>query len=240
MNEDLFGFALWGTPTTEDMSALVALLELELDRPPHAAIVDVRKLSTVLAPSYGELAEYFRRHAEALARVVTRSAIVKTDGLVGAVAAGFLGTVPPTFTTTLWNDLPSALASLGVDTPAAVAAAIERAAAEAATTPDILRELHKWLDRHPRDASIDDAARDLAMGSRTLQRRLAEASTTFAEEAQRARVRRAQKLLLETNESITAIAIEVGCASPQHLSTLFKKYVGATPTSWRTRTTRGS
>jgi AraC-like DNA-binding protein len=238
VNEALYGFALWGTPEAEDVSSLVRLLEAELARPPHAALVDVRRLSTVLAPSYVELAEYFRCHAAALKSVVTRSAIVKSDGLAGAVAAGFLETVPPTFSTTLFDELVPALVSLGVGDAEAVGAALDRAQAEAATTPELLRALHQWLDEHPRGGSIDDAAHDLAMGVRTLQRRLAEVSTSFADEMQRGRVRRAQKLLVETNASITTIALDVGCATPQHLSTLFRKHVGETPTEWRRRSQR--
>ena len=231
----LFGFVLWGTPSAEDMGDLVRVLEVELDRPPHAAVVDVRRLAVALAPSFEQLADYFRRHADELARVVTRSAIVKPAGLAGAVAAGFMETVPPTFSATLWNDLAPALASLDVDRPEDVAAAIERAQAEASGMPDVLRELHAWLDGHLADGTLEAAARALAMAPRTLQRRLGEASTSFAEEIQRARVRHAKRLLLETDQAITAIAIDVGCASPQHLSTLFKKHVGETPTAWRAR-----
>lgn len=52
VNEGLFGFVLWGTPSEADMRALVDLLEEELDRPPHAAFVDVRALSTALVPPF--------------------------------------------------------------------------------------------------------------------------------------------------------------------------------------------
>lgn len=238
VDEHLFGFVLWGIPSDEDMGALVRLLEIELDRPPHAALVDVRALSTALAPSFDQLAGYFRKNARELARVVTRSAIVKSDGLAGAVAAGFLGTVPPTFSATLWDDLAAALVSLEVAAPDDVAAAIVRAHAEAAGTPEIIRRLRAWLEGHPRDGTLEGAARGLAVASRTLQRRLGEVATTFAEELQHARVRAAMKLLLETNDPITTIAIDVGCASPQHLSTLFKRHVGEPPTSWRAKMAR--
>ncbi len=104
----------------------------------------------------------------------------------------------------------------------------------------MVRELHAWLDLQLAEGvTVDDAARGLANATRTLQRRLAEASTSFAEEVQRARVRAAQRLLVDTDAAITTIAIDVGCSSPQHLSTLFKKYVGETPSAWRTRVREG-
>ena len=45
VDQGLFGFTLRGTPSRDEMNALVHLLETELDRPPHAEIADVRGLS---------------------------------------------------------------------------------------------------------------------------------------------------------------------------------------------------
>lgn len=235
VDEHLHGFVLWGTPSEEDMRALVDLMVTELDRPPHAAFVDVRELTTALAPAFEILADYFRTHARALARSVTRAAIVKPDGLTGAVAAGFLGTVPETFRATLWDDATTALTSLGVDDASGVATALARAQAEASGTPDVVKKLRGWLEHHLEDGTLEGAARALAMAERSLQRRLGEIGTSFGEEQQRARVTAAKRLLLETDRAVTVIAIDVGCASPQHLSTLFKKHVGETPTAWRKR-----
>jgi AraC-like DNA-binding protein len=40
--------------------------------------------------------------------------------------------------------------------------------------------------------------------------------------------------------NVTEVAFKVGCASPQHLSTLFKKLTGLSPTEWRERVRDGS
>lgn len=232
----LYGFALWGAPAPEDMGALVALLTVELDRPPHMALVDVRELEAALAPSFEALAGYFFANFEKLAEVVTRSAIVKGKGMTGAIAAGFMEQVPPTFGASLASDLTEALVTLGRTTHDAVrvAAAIEAATNEARSTPGFVRTLQSWLDGHL-EGTIDDAAHALAMATRTLQRRLTEASTSFAEEGRLARVRAAKRMLADTDAPVTTIALDVGCSSPQHLSTLFKQYVGMTPTEWRTK-----
>jgi len=42
-------------------------------------------------------------------------------------------------------------------------------------------------------------------------------------------------MLADTNEPLTNIALEVGCASLQHFSALFRKHVGEAPSSWRKR-----
>lgn len=232
VDASLYGFALWGTPAPEDMAALVELLTLELDRAPHVAVVDVRDLEAALAPSFEALASYFFAHAEELAARVTRSVIVKGKGMTAAIAAGFMETVPPTFHASLASELTEALDALGRADAPAIAASIDAAKDEARLTPAFVRALRSWLDAHL-EGTVDDAAHALATATRTLQRRLAEVSTSFAEEVRLARVRAAKRLLAETDAPVTAIAIDVGCSSPQHLSTLFKQYVGRTPTEWR-------
>jgi AraC-like DNA-binding protein len=226
----LYGFALWGTPAPEDMGRLVALLTEELDRPQHVALVDVRDLEAALSPSFEALARYFFQHADALAACVSRSVIVKGQGMAAAIAAGFMMTVPPTFKATLADDLETGLAELGFDRR--FGAAIDAAKNEARATPGLVRSVQRWLDGH-REGTVEEAAAALAVAPRTLQRRLTEANTSFAEEVRRARVRAAKRLLAETDLPITTIALEVGCSSPQHLSTLFKQYEGVTPSEFR-------
>jgi transcriptional regulator GlxA family with amidase domain len=49
----------------------------------------------------------------------------------------------------------------------------------------------------------------------------------------RCRLRRAVKLLQFGEMGITDIALEVGCACQSHLTTLFGKYIGTTPSAFR-------
>ncbi len=46
-------------------------------------------------------------------------------------------------------------------------------------------------------------------------------------------VRAAQRWLAETDAPVSRVAYEVGCASPQRLSVIFKRETGVTPTAWR-------
>ena len=71
------------------------------------------------------------------------------------------------------------------------------------------------------------------MSERTLQRRLRDADTSYQDQLNQARIRAAQKLLLDTDTPITTIALEVGCSSPQHFSALFRRLVGETPSDYR-------
>jgi len=51
-----------------------------------------------------------------------------------------------------------------------------------------------------------------------------------------ARVKRAIKLLIETQLNIAQIAAEVGCSCQSHLTNLLRKYAGTTPRACRTAT----
>jgi AraC-like DNA-binding protein len=50
---------------------------------------------------------------------------------------------------------------------------------------------------------------------------------------QRLRIKRCCERLTKTSDSITAIGIESGFQSSQYFSRVFKKYVGLTPSDYR-------
>ena len=231
----VYGFTLWGSPTAAAVDALVRVLELELEREPHPAFVDVRALDSITAPPFAALLAYVERHFDALSRVVTRVSIARGDGLTGAAVTGFLDIAASPFPATYGSTPAAALAALGVSHAEEAALALENAQRHAAAVPAVVRDLGVHLEGHLTDATIERAAKALSMSTRTLQRRLAEGGTSFVHELQSARVKVAQRLLLQTDGSLTSIAIEVGCASPQHFSALFRKRMGITPSAFRSR-----
>src|ERR1041384_6999543 len=85
-----------------------------------------------------------------------------------------------------------------------------------------LVRLRGWLDEHVADATLASAARALARSRRSLQRDLHRAGTSFRTELLEARVRHAKRLLIHTEASLTEIAHDVGCASLQHFSLMFR------------------
>jgi len=105
--------------------------------------------------------------------------------------------------------------------------------ASASSTPALIGSLRSWLDAHLANPVIADAATALALSERSLQRKLQEHDATFQEEVAEARVRAAKRLLTGGTSSLTAIALEVGCASPQHFSALFRRLTGESPSAWR-------
>jgi AraC-like DNA-binding protein len=77
------------------------------------------------------------------------------------------------------------------------------------------------------------AARRLAMHPRTLQRRLAEAGTSFVAELERHRARRAREMLAEGRLSVGEIAFALGYSEPSTFHRAFRRWTGTTPAEFR-------
>jgi AraC-like DNA-binding protein len=230
----LWGFALWGTPTETDIRRLVPLLALELAAgvAPHASLVDVRRLDAGDPRAFAVLARYLRSNWDAFRTQVTRLALVRPTGVLGATVAGFYQVAGAPYPVRVFDDLAAAGAWLRAKE---VARELDAAISEASGVSPTLAQLRRWLDGHLVGASVARAARACSRAPRSLQRDLREAGTSFQTELDAARVRLAQRLLRETASPLTEIAYDVGCASPQHFSTLFKRVVGCAPSVWRAR-----
>lgn len=81
--------------------------------------------------------------------------------------------------------------------------------------------------------SLDQIADMLAIGTRTLQRRLGDDGTSFRGIVETAVLERAIELLGETNHSIGQIATDLGYSSPNHLARTFRRAKGLSPTEFR-------
>jgi len=235
--EDLCVSALYGAPGPEDLEALAHLFELELRPPskPHASLIDARRVEKVDPTSFGVLTRYVEEHREAMATLVKCLAIVRPDGFVGALAAGFYETVPPPYPVEAFADVESAIAWAGV--PGVLAPELEETLASlvagASELPDVVRDLRRAVEARLPDACIDEAASDMGVAVRTLQRRLGAAGTTFRRELAIVQLERAKHWLANTDAAITRISYEVGLSTPQHLSALFRRATGQTPTEYR-------
>lgn len=228
------GYALWGTPSATDMDALIAVLEGELVRePPHTGLVDLRHLEGVRPATFSALERYTSHNAARLNRIVTHTAMVRPKGLVGVMAEGFFRIVKPPFELSYWTELDSALRRVGHPEPARGALALEQARATIVGQSPLRMRLTNYLGEHLLSPTIEDAARVCGVSVRTLQRQLTSEGTSFARETAKLRIARAKLLLDEGNEPITAVALDVGFATPQHFSEVFKREVGESPGAYR-------
>ncbi len=230
----LWGFALWGRPTEADLKRIVPLLSFELapETPPHASLVDVRRLDAADPRAFAVLTRYLKVNFAAFRTQVTRLALVRPPGLLGAMVAGFYQVEGAPYPVRVFDDLPAASAWLRA---AELAASLDAAITEGSALSPVLMQLRRWLDAHLDDATLARAARAVSRAPRSLQRDLTDARTTFHRELDAARIRLAKRLLVESDSAVTEIAYDVGCASPQHFSTLFRRVAGEPPSAWRAR-----
>lgn len=81
--------------------------------------------------------------------------------------------------------------------------------------------------------TLAEAASQLGIHSRTLNRRLQAEDTTFRAEVAKAGYLMARQFLTESSSSINDIAASVGYASTSGFAHAFKRWSGMTPSEWR-------
>ncbi len=121
-------------------------------------------------------------------------------------------------------------------------AAATRVEARAASMKQELQSGDPFLDRvraaalrgvWARDQGLARLARELAVGERTLQRRLREHRTSHREIVDEVRRRLAEQLLAREDTSILEVAYEVGFARLQAFYRAFARWTGCTPAAFR-------
>jgi len=236
---NLWGIVIWGRPGKDDLAPLVRSLELELHAPavPHGSIVDASRLSGIDSSAFELLDAYVRNHFDELGRAVTKLALIRPSGVEGAVVAGFFEVLPKPYAVSVFETLEAALDWLGSETR--FAAELSEIYANVASASPLVTALGAFLEMNLVSPSVATAAKALGLSERTLQRRLQDSGTNFQDEVQNARMRVAERLLLDTDSPLTAIAFDVGYASLQRFSAMFRSVTGESPSAWRARRRAG-
>jgi AraC-like DNA-binding protein len=212
----LSGFAIWGAPEAAELAQLAALAVAT-----PAVLVDLRGLER------GELAAFAPVLHQLTAHAPRRLTVVRPDGVLGMAITGFFHVVRVPYAVEVFAERADAVAACGA--PAALAALLARARAP----EPLVAQLRAWLADHVADATLAVAARAHGRSRRSLQRDLHRAGSSFRAELQGARIDQAKRLLRHTPLPLTRIAHDIGCASLQHFSILFRAHTGETPSSWR-------
>ena len=235
----LCGIVFWGRPDEHAIRALTRALDVELpDRcGPHATYVDARHLTGVDEAAFQALAGYVGPRAATFGQKVTHQAIVRPAGVLGAMVAGFYDVTPSVTPERrrIFSEPEAAFYWIGRSDGTHLTETIAAAEAAARTRPPVLDALHEYLSAHLHRVTLAEAGRALGVSPRALQHHLRLTGTSFRRELNAAHVRAAQQLLQASDMKLTAIALEVGCASLQHFSTLFRKFTGDSPSGWRAR-----
>lgn len=232
----LCGLVLWGPLTRGAVAALVPTFDragANKITMPCDFVLDARRLTGCEPGAYDELAAAIVSRAPELRRRIRRQAFVRGHGLLGAAVSGFYAAIDVELATRSFGELAAALGWLdrGGD---GLAARIEALAVEASSGSIVVEQLRGWLGaRGNRRIAIDEAARDLGMSMRSLQRELHRSATSFRVEVERARLATAQHLLQHTELKIAAIATHIGMSNEGNFSTFFRRVMGTSPAEWR-------
>jgi len=88
------------------------------------------------------------------------------------------------------------------------------------------------------EATEEDVAKQLHMSARTLQRKLAEANTTYLQLLDDTRKDLALRYLEDPRRTVTDITFSLGFSQPSAFTRAFKRWTGRSPTDHRTMTRR--
>jgi AraC-like DNA-binding protein len=229
--------ALWDQPSSEEIAALVHVFDVGFvlgRNQPYVSLVDCTGLRLVDGAAFAALTDYMQSRKGDHHRWLKRQAVVRPGGMVGTIVSGFLEVLEYRVPVRVFNERGVALDWLLDGNGAPIAAELERRVARARQVAPVVRELQTLLEEQP-SLDVAGAARALARSARTLQRQLDEAGTTFRAQSTEVRLGRAERLLAETDQKITAIAVELGYESPQHFARVFRAHAGVTPLAWRRR-----
>jgi AraC-like DNA-binding protein len=234
-NPSVCGFLLWGRPGEEDVRELSRALRIELSTSavPHVSLVDVRGVEGIDPAAFRALSDYVKEHAEPLGAIVTKLALVRSSGYMGALAEGFFRVLEAPYPIELFDELPRAIEWLKLADGANLAKELDDLAREAAGVSRLLRDLRGELDRQPGTLTLARAARLLAVSERSLQRELQKNQTSFRREVGLSQVRVAMTLMVDGDAKLSHVAHEVGCASLSQFSALFRRVTGLSPSAWR-------
>lgn len=225
--------AFWGAPTRAQAEQAIALYERALassDRYRH--FIDFSRLTHADPEVFGCLATW-ARGARARAEAVHRwQAIVVPAGVLGAVVYGFHRSLGYDVETHFFESTEAAVADRfrGAERRAFEREVLPLLAAPARAG---LRAQLRTLLRDQPTLSISDAARALGASSRTLQRQLRDADTSFQAERLEARLALARLRLADPTTKIETVARELGFASRQHFAKLLRTITGAKPSALR-------
>lgn len=235
-SEELCGAVVWGAPKGPEIAEVLRLFGGLFRLPgPADVILDGKRVERVEPDALEVALGWLNEHRAQLLRQVRLQIGVIGEGLAAVTMMGMLPIVGETHPFRVVRDSRDALHELASEELAdGLHDELERHVAVAQDVAPIVQRLRDAIDVASASTSIHDAARRMALSTRTLQRALGAAGTSFQAELRAARFDGARRLLESTDQKIAAVASAVGL-SEGALTQLFKERVSATPAEYRKR-----
>jgi AraC-like DNA-binding protein len=236
----LAGVTFFGPTADGDLPALLSLHDFPCNpffAPSFDFLLDCRTFEGLSAPGL-EAARFILTACAATGRF-RRFAVVRPEGVAGSIVSGvFHDSVTELFRAAMFTTRARALEWLVPRGGRSERDRLDEALESLSGGSPTLVRLREHLTAEPTRPRLSHTARMLNMSARSLQRLLCEHGTSFRIEANRARVRAAEALMLQTDDKLEVIARQVGCSSLAHFSTAFRRMTGECPSSFRARAAR--
>lgn len=229
-----FGSIIWGRPDEADVGEMCAAHEVGANPmfAGHASIIDLRALEGVDFLAFDRLLTYLKQRRDAWSPNVSRQVVLHRGGFAHSTVVGMFQFLSPSHKVIFSDDPTNAFALAGVTD---VFAELEALRTELLDIPDIVRQTRAALEQLPPRSDAAALAKHMNTSERSLQRRLAEAGSSMRDERQHHIMRVSERLLLETELDLDAIAAHVGVSSASQLVRLYRKLRGETPGAMRQR-----
>ncbi|MEO8699844.1 MAG: AraC family transcriptional regulator [Kofleriaceae bacterium] len=233
---ELCGLVVWGRLTLAELELLTRVFdrgETSGISLPCDFVLDSRRLEAIEPGAFDFLIREAATRIGMLHRRLRRQAFLRGGGVLGAALAGFYPVLDADLVSKIFTDQSSALAWLGERDPR-VSSELDRLVADVVAGSTVVDRLRTYLaSRFGTRPAIDEAARWLGVSSRSLQRQLHDAKTSFRTELDHARQRLAEQLLVETDLKIAAIAERVGASTEASFIAFFRRRTNQSPAAWR-------
>lgn len=232
------GSVLWGRLGGADIDRLLIPLDSLFSQQMALrcqVLSDASRLEMITASAFKVFIDFIQHRLPEYGARIARQAMVRPSGLPGALVGGLYEVLgQPSYPVRVFTNAIDALRWLRRPDATLLAEETSSLAVAAAWVPEVVRALREILAERP-GLRLAPAARAVGASRRTLQRALRREGTSFRAEVDGARIRAAQALLASSDQKITTVALEVGCTTPQHFSSLFRRITGETPSAWRAR-----
>lgn len=226
------GLIAWGVPQADDAEEMVQAVALGARKDRYVSLVDMRDVRAVDPVAFDIVSRYIADRQPAFERTVKRQALLHGAGVVGAAVAGFYRVIEPRYPVLAFQDERRAIAWLGVDDADLVLSTLRWLRGQLLDVPDVVARVVTALASGDPSASLVDVARRMGLSTRSLQRALAAAGTSYRQEVHRYRMGRARELLAASTMPVKAVAGAIGL-SPDRLTASFRAEVGLPPDEWR-------
>lgn len=228
----LCGLAVWGRPDAAETREMLAVFDgYRHLAPQFDVLMDASAVEGLELETLGIVLDWLRCNPIVLAEHVRHRVGVIPRGVAGLALAGLTTAIGIQAPVTVLDDARAGFRQLLPDVGDALCDEIAGLVAACQGVPPQLLALRRVLASHHGALDLAGAARELGVSSRSLQRVVADAGSSFRAEQADARFRAANELL-DSDDKLAVVASRLGL-SEDGLALLVRGRTGLTPAELR-------